>query len=524
MTVPAVRIVVLTGAPGVGKSEVARRLVRRYRVPAALIDTDMMADIYPWVAEPRTYELIARNVRACLAAYREWGARVVVIAGVLLPGRALDALGDLPADPGTTWIFYGLRAPASEIAARIHADTKVQEPDGRLSWSFVDAEVPDVPGVRLVDTGGVPLVEVVDRLAGAESRDLPPGSIRRPVPPPVGESVRVDVAQAEAACREALAGAGMPAPAAAATAADLVDAERRGQRSHGLLRLPEYLAAISAGELDPRATPIARRTGPSAVVIDGRRAPGVLVRAKVVAEFAAGAGTVAVRSSGHLGRLGPLGREVAERGLVLLGFVNYAGHGTKVAPAGASVGRWATNPLLLACPGGNGRPLVVDMSTSSVAEGRIRAALTAGKSLPPGLLTDPAGRPVTDAALLYTDPPRAAITPLGGPAPHKGHALAAFVEAMAGAVGGGGHVGQPGPPGNGGLFVAFPVTAFGRSASDVEDALARIEQHLRSVAPGPDAPRLPGRAPASEDLPDAVSVPVALWRSIGEAIPHRSAP
>jgi LDH2 family malate/lactate/ureidoglycolate dehydrogenase len=536
------RVVVLTGAPGVGKTETARRLVRRYRVPAALIDTDTMADVYPWVAEPRTYALISRNLRACLSAYREWGARVVVISGVLLPGRSLHALGDLLADPGLNWVFYGLRAEPGELAARIRADRKVQEAAGRLSWSFLDDEVPDVPKVRLVDTGGVPLARVVDAIAAAEAEDLPAETITAPAttitapaptitapaltsaapagPPPAGQRVLVGVSRAEDACRVALSAAGMPAPVAAATAADLVDAERRGQRSHGLLRLPEYLAAIADGDLDPLAQPVVHRTGDSAVVIDGRRAPGVVVRELVATQFALGARTVAVRASGHLGRLGPLAREVADHGLVLIGFVNYAGRGTKVAPAGGSVGTWATNPIVLGCPGADGRPVVVDMSTSSVAEGRVRDAFTSGQSLPPGLLTDPAGGVVTDPALLYTDPPRAAITPLGGPAAHKGHALAAFVEAMVGAVAGAGHVGAPGPPGNGGLFVAFPVTAFGRSVPEVDAALGQIEGHLRGAAP--DGPRLPGRNPAATPLPDTVSVPTALWRSIGEALLERS--
>ncbi|MEU7524205.1 Ldh family oxidoreductase [Saccharothrix sp. NPDC042600] len=525
-----VRVVVVTGAPGVGKTEVGRRLVRRYRVPAALIDTDAMADVYPWAAEQRTYQLIARNVRMCLAAYRDWGADVVVLSGVLLPGRALDPLGDLLADPGLTWAWYGLRAPADVLVARIRADTKVQDADGRLSWVFLDAEVPGVPGVRVVDTGGVPLEGVVDRIAAAEALELPAGTVRmshtsvRP-PPRADRWVRVGVARAEEVCRAVLRSAGMPASVAADTAADLVDAERNGQPSHGLLRVPEYRAAIAAGELDPAAVPVAYRTGGSAVVVDGRRAPGVSVRALVADELVAGATTVAVRAAGHLGRLGPLARRVAAHGLVLLGFVNYSGHGAKVAPEGAWVGRWATNPVVLACPGGDAGPVVVDMSTSSTAEGRVRAALAAGDDLPPGLLTDPDGRPVTDPALLYTDPPGAAITPLGGPASHKGHALAAFVEAMAGAVGGAGHVGAPGPPGNGGVFVAFPATVFGRSLDEVAAALGGIERHLRAVpATGSQCPRLPGRGPAGRDLPDAIDVPVALWQSIDGIALERSTP
>ncbi|MGW3463939.1 Ldh family oxidoreductase, partial [Streptomyces olivaceoviridis] len=305
------RIVVVTGAPGAGKTETGRRLVRRYNLPAALIDTDTVADIYPWNADERLYAVLGRNLRSCLAAYRDWGARVVVVSGVLLPGRSLDQFRDLLDDPSLEWVFYGLRAGPDELAARIRTDPKVQDAGGRLAWSHLDGEVPSVPGVRLIDTRTRTVDEVTDLIATREAAELGPGAVtagvtrpfhaaRPPVPdaavpvrttrvpapdgpvPPRGDGhpgvLWVEPAEAVRVCRTALVRLGFPAKTAETTAVDLVAAETHGMPSHGLLRVAEYAAAIDAGHLDPTAEPVVTRTGAGAWLVDGRHAPGVVVR------------------------------------------------------------------------------------------------------------------------------------------------------------------------------------------------------------------------------------------------------
>jgi LDH2 family malate/lactate/ureidoglycolate dehydrogenase len=201
-----------------------------------------------------------------------------------------------------------------------------------------------------------------------------------------------------------------------------------------------------------------------------------------------------------------------------MGFVNYSGGGRKVAPLGGTTGRWATNPLVLACPAPPGPAVVVDMSTSAVAEGTVRAALLAGEKLADGLLRGDDGRWINDPAQLYTEPPGAALAPLGGPAEHKGHALSAFVELMAGVVAGSGHVGAPRAFGNGGLFVSFPVDGLGKTPAEVGEAVVLLEEHLRQspLAPGRATPRLPGRAVAHSSRSDLLRVPGDVWRAVGE--------
>lgn len=515
-----IRVVAITGAPGVGKTEVARRLVERYRVPAAVADTDGLAGVCPWAVDERLYRLIARNLRACLDGYREWGARVVVLSGVLMVDGTLAHLGDLLDDPRLDWVFYGLRARPEQLTARIRGDAKYQDADGRLEWLHLNDEVTAIPGVRLVDTTHLGLDQVVDTIAAWELA----GS--EPVPPPAPVPVEVvDLPLAEVArhARRALSRCRVPAPLAGEVVADLLDAELDGCPSHGLQRIPEYAAAITAGSVRPDAEPLVRPTGPGTALVDGRGALGVTVR-RVVVDTLCGLADrhrfaiVGLRGSAHLGRLRSIADAVTARGLVLLGFVNCGGAGQKVAPPGGVRGRLATNPMVLACPAPPGPPVIVDTSTSATSEGAVRVAALYGRTLADGLLVDRDGRAVRDPGALYTTPPAAAIVPLGGIAAHRGYALAVGVELLAGIVAGAGFsdVDQP-PFSNGGLFVAFPAEALGRSLAGIGADITRLERHLAgcpTAGEGP-APRLPGRRPARA-APESVRLPASLWTRIRE--------
>ncbi|GEM_PF-678005 len=517
------RIVVLTGAPGVGKTEVGRRLVCGYALPGAVLDTDSVAGIHPWRVDEDLHALIAANLGTCLAGFRQWGARIVVVSGVLLPDRLLPHLQPLIDDPKLDWVFYGLRAEPDELARRILADHKFQDADGRLSWRHLDAEVPQVPGVRLIDTTRLSLAAVVDEILAQEALEMPvqarPGAV---APPRRPQTVAVPAAQLRHTCRLALERAGLPPLVAADLAGELVAAEQDGHASHGVIRVPEYADAIRTGTVDPHATPVTTPTRDSFSVIDARRSVGLIAGRAVCAELVrltaqSGFGLVGLRASGHLGRLAPLARHVAARNLVMLGFVNFSGAGQKVAPAGGTEGRLATNPIVAAFPSLSGAPVVIDMSTSTSSEGAVRVARLLGRALPDGMLVDAAGHPVNDPDLLYTDPPQAALTPLGGPAGHKGFALAVMVDLLAGVVAGAGHS-RAGSTwaGNGGLFIAFSADALGRSPEKIERDIADLEHYVASACrPGRTPPRLPGRSPAPSQR-QTTELPAALWHDIRE--------
>ncbi|MFI7498573.1 hypothetical protein ACIBVL_08610 [Streptomyces sp. NPDC049687] len=167
------RAVVITGAPGVGKTRLGHQLVTRYSVPAAAMDCDPI--VHPWNGGEEVYDLMAASVRAVLPVYREWGARVVIVTGVVLVGRAYERFHKVFGELGVHPVYYGLRADAEALAVRIEGDTGGRYfVEGRLAERHLDAEVADVPGVRLIDTTRLTLLEATSAVAALEHAELGP--------------------------------------------------------------------------------------------------------------------------------------------------------------------------------------------------------------------------------------------------------------------------------------------------------------------------------------------------------------
>ena len=95
----------------------------------------------------------------------------------------------------------------------------------------------------------------------------------------------------------------------------------------------------------------------------------------------------------------------------------------------------STNPLAFSAPRRNAPPLLIDMTTSVVAEGKIRVALNRGDRVPDGWITDHDGNPTNEPADFKSDPP-GAILPLGGVVAHKGTGLSLMVEVLGGLMSG----------------------------------------------------------------------------------------
>jgi uncharacterized oxidoreductase len=147
-----------------------------------------------------------------------------------------------------------------------------------------------------------------------------------------------------------------------------------------------------------------------------------------------GLSAIALRNCGHLGRIGDWPTLAAEAGLVSLHFVNTSGLGILMSPYGGIDRRLSANPIAAGVPMPGRWPMILDMSTSSIAEGKIRVAFNKGVQVPEGCLIDSEGRSTTDPKLFYGDPP-GVILPFGG---HKGYGLGMITEVLAGALTGGG--------------------------------------------------------------------------------------
>ncbi len=229
--------------------------------------------------------------------------------------------------------------------------------------------------------------------------------------------------------------AGAPEAAARTVVGHLIEADAMGLRSHGMMRIPQYLGDVARGETDPAAAPSIVRLAPGRGLVEGNRGFGQVVGLAMANEAVAlaratGIAFVAGRHMGHTGRIGAYAEAIAGAGMVGIAVCSGPRSGHFVAPFGGAEGRLATNPIAYAIPSADGAPIVADFSTSVAPEGVIRSLLHRGLPAPVGALRDAEGRPTDDPAALYATS-RGTIQPLGGAQGYRGTALALLVEVFA---------------------------------------------------------------------------------------------
>ena len=222
-----------------------------------------------------------------------------------------------------------------------------------------------------------------------------------------------------ATCQRILEAVGTPLDPAAIVGRSLTAAELRGVSSHGVSRLPAYLRRVRAGLIKPAAEPEIVAETPASVTIDGGAGFGHavgwhgmgLAMARAATE---GIGAAAVRNSTHFGIAGFFAERAAAEGMVGIATSNGA---ALMAPPGTRTRVLGTNPIAIAIPARDGKPIILDMATSSAALGKILLARDAGTPIPGDWALDLDGSPTTDPAVAASG----LLTPLGG---HKGFGLA----------------------------------------------------------------------------------------------------
>lgn len=235
---------------------------------------------------------------------------------------------------------------------------------------------------------------------------------------------------------------GVPGARAQAAAVALLYGDLHGLGSHGLANLTRlYLPLFDTGRVDPAAEPVVVNDTGAAALLDARRALGLwaageAMDAAICRAAKHGVGLVSVRGATHFGCAGHHAVKAAERGMI--GVVASNCGGQRIArPPGGMLTMLGTNPLSVAAPALPGRPFVLDMSTTVVPTGRVRAAARAGTPIPPGWLADDNGAPVTDPGAF--DRGEAHLRWLGGSpetGAYKGFGLAIAVELLAAALAG----------------------------------------------------------------------------------------
>jgi uncharacterized oxidoreductase len=236
-------------------------------------------------------------------------------------------------------------------------------------------------------------------------------------------------------CRALLEAVGATPANAAVVVDHLIEADAMGLRSHGVMRIPQYLDDIVSGGIDPSAGPRVERRKPAQSHVDGQKGFGQVVGMAMADEAVrlaedVGLGFVAGRHMGHTGRIGAYAQAIAAAGCVGISVCSGPRSGHWVAPFGGLDGRIATNPVAYAYPVEGGAPVVADFSTSVVPEGVIRSLRNRGLPTPEGALRDAAGNFTTDPTVLYATP-RGTIQPLGGAFGYRGTALGILVDVLA---------------------------------------------------------------------------------------------
>jgi delta1-piperideine-2-carboxylate reductase len=224
---------------------------------------------------------------------------------------------------------------------------------------------------------------------------------------------------------------GCDAANTAALVRTVVAAERDGSHSHGLFRVPGYIASLRSGKVNGKANPTVTNKTPAIVNVygDNGYAPLAIQRgvpALATAASKLGVAVMATTHAFHFAALWPETEAIAERGLIGMACVSYM---ALVAPAGGRKPLFGTNPISFAWPRPGRSPLVIDMATAAMAQGEVQIAARDGQSVPLGTGLDENGEPSTDPNEIL----KGVLLPFGG---HKGSAVALMVELLAaGAVG-----------------------------------------------------------------------------------------
>jgi uncharacterized oxidoreductase len=198
----------------------------------------------------------------------------------------------------------------------------------------------------------------------------------------------------------------------------LVNANLAGHDSHGVIRIPEYVRWMEQKLVTIGAHIRVVRESDSFAVVDGGWGFGQVIGREAM-EVAiqkcqqAGVGTVAMSQCCHIGRVGDYPRMAADKGLAAVMFVNTHGGGKLVAPWGGRERRLAANPISIAIPRKNATPIVVDISTSAIAEGKVRGMFNRKEPVPPGNIMDVNGVP-TRMRPSFMDHRQAPCIPLAG--------------------------------------------------------------------------------------------------------------
>lgn len=313
-----------------------------------------------------------------------------------------------------------------------------------------------------------------------------------------------------------LGSCGTPEEQANIVADGLVNANLAGHDSHGVLRLPGYLAGVEQQHVFPANLPCVVSTSDATAIVDANHGwgqPAMWLATRTVHDLARtfGIAVAVVHNSYHIGRVAPYVEWLAERGIVAIAMANAA---PAVAPFGGSQRVLGTNPIAWAVPRDEEKhPVSFDVATAGIAEGKLRVARAKGLPVAEGNLVDREGLPTTDPHDFYAG---GALLTFGG---HKGSGFSLLAQLLGRGLAGLDPSAFNGPRGvNGPVIIAIDVSRF----ATPELFRAEVEAQCDVVAAcsprdGVAAVQLPGEpelATRAERLRDGVPVPDTTWQEL----------
>lgn len=303
-------------------------------------------------------------------------------------------------------------------------------------------------------------------------------------------AARYDAAALRQFCRGILAKLGMPDADAAVTADSLIRADLEGNEGHGISRLSVYARRLQDRRIAAKPRMSFRESG-SILTVDGGNGLGQVVAYRSIERAVPmareqGIAAILIRGSNHFGTAAYFCQQACKRQMALIAMTNSP---PAIAPWGGKKAFFGTNPIAFGFPVRDGPPVIIDMSSSVAARGKIILAAKTGKPIPAGWAADADGKETTDPEEAL----QGALLPIGGA---KGYALAMAIELMCGVLSGaayGPHVNNlyregDGPANVGHCFILLDIAKW----MPIDEYFAIMDQFLLEVKDVPPAADSPG--------------------------------
>lgn len=325
---------------------------------------------------------------------------------------------------------------------------------------------------------------------------------------------------------EAFQRAGLSAADSEIGADVLVTTDAWGIFTHGTKNVRGYLRRLKAGGLRPTGRPRLAAEGPAWAIMDGDSSLGMVTSVRgmqtaIAKARACGVAYVGVRNSCHFGAAGYYAWLAAREGLIGLSMSNDI---PSVAAPGSRGAVTGSNPIAYAVPAGRHPPLLLDMSTATVAGGKVYAARSRGEPVPATWLIGADGRPTTDPSGY---PDVGALQPAAG---HKDYGIALLIETLSGLLSGAAFTWRVGtwmwddgrcPTGHGAAFLAIDTKAVMPAAEFAERMEALVNEiHAAPRADGVERLYVPGEIEwerHARATQEGIRLPPDVVASLGEA-------